>query len=152
LDRQVDELEGQIQAWHRNNPVSRKLAQIPGIGPLSASALTAAIGDAKTFKNGRQLAAWLGLVPRHRGTGGKQVLLGISKHGEAYLRTLVIHGSRSAILAAQRRAETDSWLARLMQRRHPNVAAVALANKNVRTVWALLAHDREYQADYAAAA
>ncbi len=152
LDRQVDELEGQIQAWHRNNPVSRKLAQIPGIGPLSASALTAAIGDAKTFKNGRQLAAWLGLVPRHHGTGGKQVLLGISKHGEAYLRTLVIHGSRSAILAAQRRAETDSWLARLMQRRHPNVAAVALANKNVRTVWALLAHDREYQADYAAAA
>jgi len=152
LDRQVDELEAQIQAWHRSTAASRKLAEIPGIGPLGASALVASIGDAKTFKNGRQLAAWLGLVPRQHGTGGKQTLLGISKRGDVYLRTLLIHGARSAILAAQRRSETDSWLAKLMQRRNPNVAAVALANKNARTVWALLAHERQYQSDYAAAA
>lgn len=152
LDRQVDELEAQIQAWHRNNAASRKLAQIPGIGPLGASALVSSIGDAKSFKNGRQLAAWLGLVPRQHGTGGKQTLLGISKRGDVYLRTLLIHGARSAILAAQRRCDNDSWLAKLVERRNPNVAAVALANKNARIVWALLAHDRQFQSDYAAAA
>lgn len=152
LDRQVDELEAQIQAWHRNNPASRKLAQLHGIGPLGASAMVASIGDAKAFKNGRQLSAWLGLVPRQHGTGGKQTLLGVSKRGDVYLRTLLIHGARSAILAAQRRSETDSWLAKLAQRRNPNVAAVALANKNARVIWALLAHDREYQSDYAVAA
>jgi transposase len=152
LDCQVDALGARIMAWHRDSAASRKLAQIPGIGPLGASALVSAIGDAKTFKNGRQLAAWLGLVPRHQGTGGKQTLLGISKRGDVYLRTLLIHGARSAILAAQRRSETDSWLAKLVKRRNPNVAAVALANKNARTVWALLAHDREFQSGYAAAA
>jgi len=152
LDRQVDELEAQIQAWHRNNPASRKLAQLHGIGPLGASAMVASIGDAKAFKNGRQLSAWLGLVPRQHSSGGKQALLGMSKRGDVYLRTLLIHGARSAILAAQRRSETDSWLAKLVQRRNPNVAAVALANKNARVIWALLAHDREYQSDYAVAA
>jgi len=149
LDRQVDELGARIAAWHRQSAASRKLAQIPGIGPLGASALVSTIGDVKTFKNGRQLAAWLGLVPRHCGTGGKQTLLGISKRGDVYLRTLLIHGARSAILAAQRRPDSDSWLAKLVQRRNPNVAAVALANKNARTVWALLAHDREFQPGYA---
>lgn len=151
LHRQVTALEAQIKAWHREHEPSRKLEKIPGIGPISASALVASIGDVKTFKNGRQLAAWLGLVPRQHGTGGKQVLLGISKRGDVYLRTLLIHGARSAILAAQRRGETDSWLARLVQRRNPNVAAVALANKNARTVWALLAYDREFEPGYVAA-
>lgn len=149
LDRQVGELEVQIQGWHRQNEASKKLAQIPGIGPITASALVASIGDAKSFDNGRQLAAWLGLVPRQHSSGGKQVLLGISKRGDTYLRTLLIHGARAVIRVAERKVDrADSWLARIMGRRNKNVAAVALANKNARTVWALLAHDRDYQADY----
>jgi transposase len=149
LDRQVGELELQIQAWHREHDASRKLAQIPGIGPITASALVASIGDAKSFKNGRQLAAWLGLVPRQHSTGGKSTLLGISKRGDTYLRTLLIHGARSVIRVAEGKVGyAESWLARLIGRRHPNVVAVALANKNARIVWALLKHERDYQPDY----
>jgi transposase len=149
LDRQVDELEVQIQRWHRENEASKKLAQIPGIGAITASALVASIGDAKSFDNGRQLAAWLGLVPRQHSSGGKPVLLGISKRGDTYLRTLLIHGARAVIRVAERKTGyAQSWLGRLLGRRNPNVAAVALANKNARTVWALLAHQRHYQADY----
>jgi transposase len=149
LDRQVGELELQIQLWHREHDASRKLAQIPGIGPITASALVASIGDAKSFKNGRQLAAWLGLVPRQHSTGGKSTLLGISKRGDTYLRMLLIHGARSVIRVAERKVGyAESWLGRLIGRRHPNVAAVALANKNARIVWALLKHERDYQPDY----
>jgi transposase len=151
LHRQATELEMKIKAWHRDNAASRKLAEIPGIGPLGASALVASIGDARMFKNGRQLAAWLGLVPRQHSTGGKPTLLGMSKRGDVYLRTLMIHGARSAILSAQRHA-TNRWLTQLLERRHPNVAAAALANKNARVVWALLAYDRDYQPGYARAA
>ena len=150
LDRQVGELEVQIQVWHRANAASRKLAEIPGIGPITASALVASIGDAKSFENGRQLAAWLGIVPRQNSSGGKQTLLGISKRGDTYLRTLLIHGARAVVRVAERKANhAGSWLAGVMGRRHKNVAAVALANKNARIVWALLAHDRKYAADYA---
>jgi transposase len=153
LDRQAGELEVQIQSWHRESEASKKLAKIPGIGPITASALVASIGDAKSFDNGRQLAAWLGLVPRQHSSGGKQLLLGISKRGDTYLRTLLIHGARAVIRVAERKAGyADSWLARLMGRRNKNVAAVALANKNARTVWALLAHGRAYEADYEPAA
>ena len=153
LDRQVQELEAQIQTWHRENESSKKLAQIPGIGPITASALIASIGDAKSFENGRQLAAWLGLVPRQNSSGGKQTLLGISKRGDTYLRTLLIHGARAVIRVAERKVQhAGSWLAGVMGRRNKNVAAVALANKNARIVWALLAHDREYAADYGLAA
>ena len=149
LDHQVRELEIQIQAWHRANEDSRKLAQIPGIGPITASALVASIGDAKHFADGRQLAAWLGLVPRQHSSGGKQTLLGISKRGDTYLRTLLIHGARAVIRVAERKTDhVASWLAGLMGRRNKNVAAVALANKNARVVWALLAQDREYKANY----
>lgn len=151
LHCQATVLELQIKAWHQENEASRKLAAIPGIGPLSATALVASIGDARTFKNGRQLAAWLGLVPRQHSTGGKPTLLGISKRGDVYLRALLIHGARAAIRAAQQRSDSSGWLAKLLARRHPNVAAVALANKNVRVVWALLAHDRKYQSNYIAA-
>ena len=151
LDILVGEFEAQIKAWHRSCELSMRLEKIPGIGPLGASALVASIADANSFANGRQLSAWLGLVPRQHSSGGKPALLGISKRGNVYLRTLLIHGARSAILAAQRKAvNTNVWLAGLLGRRHPNVAAVALANKNVRTVWALLAHGREFRADYAA--
>ena len=148
LDRQATELETQILAWHRSSELSRKLEAVPGIGPLTASALVATIGDAKNFANGRQLAAWLGLVPRQHSSGGKNVLLGISKRGDTYLRTLLIHGARSVIYHAQRRLDEASWLPKLLQRRNANVAAVALANKNARIVWALLAHERDYQPGY----
>ena len=149
LDRQVKEFEKEIIAWHRSSDLSRKLEKIPGIGPLAASALVASIADARSFENGRQVSAWLGLVPRQSSSGGKATLLGMSKRGDAYLRTLLIHGARSAILAAQHKVDnTNGWLANLLTRRHPNIAAVALANKNVRTVWALLAHGREFKADY----
>jgi transposase len=152
LDRQVNELERQINVWHRSNKLSRKLEKVPGIGPITASALVASIGDAKSFANGRQLAAWLGLVPKQHSTGGKSNLLGISKRGDTYLRTLLIHGGRAIIrCAALKPPQANSWLARLLARRHKNVATVALANKNARIVWALLAHDREFQVDYAGA-
>ena len=150
FDRQVHEIEEQIVAWHRANDDSRKLAKMPGIGPITASAMVASIGDAKTFKNGRQVGAWLGLVPKQNSSGGKTMLLGMSKRGDSYLRTLLIQGARSVIYAAQRKKEAvDGWLGGLLVRRNSNVAAVAFANKNARIIWALLAHDRDFRADYA---
>lgn len=151
LDRQVDEIGSKIGIWHRDNELSRKLAAIPGVGPISASALTATVGDARNFSSGRQLAAWLGLVPRQSSSGGKNVLLGMSKRGDAYLRTLLIHGARAVISRARQNPVRNGWLLKLIERRNSNVAAVALANKNARIVWALLARDRQFQADYATA-
>jgi transposase len=149
LDRQVKEFEQEIIAWHRSNELSRKLEKIPGIGPLAASALVASIADPHSFENGRQVSAWLGLVPRQSSSGGKPTLLGMSKRGDAYLRTLLIHGARSAIVAAKNRVDnTNGWLTKLFSRRHANIAAVALANKNVRAVWAILAHGRDFEPDY----
>ena len=165
MDRQVKELEAQIQKWHRENEASLKLADIPGLGPITASAIVATVGDAREFKNGRQLAAWMGLVPKQKSSGGKQNLLGISKRGDTYLRTLLIHGARSVINASEKKAEPESWLRKLMGRRcqlrptegwmriaylwcNTNVAAVALANKNARIIWALLAHGRSFHPDY----
>lgn len=151
LDQQVGELERQIRTWHRSSALSCKLEKVPGIGPITATALVASIGDAKQFANGRQLAAWLGLVPRQHSTGGKANLLGISKRGDCYLRTLLIHGARAVILATERKLTTQGWLVRLLDRRHKNVAAVAVANKTARIVWALLAHEREFRSDYVTA-
>jgi len=145
LDQQVAALEKQIQLWHRQSEPSQRLAAIPGIGPITATALVASIGDARSFSNGRQLAAWLGLVPRQHSSGGKPVLLGISKRGDVYLRTLLIHGARAVISHVERRCDqAGGWLKQLLSRRHRNISAVALANKNARIVWALLAHDRQY--------
>lgn len=149
LDRQVHELEAQIILWHREETQSRRLEAIPGIGPLTASALVGSVGDARNFKSGRQFAAWLGLVPRQNSSGGKDRLLGISKRGDTYLRTLLIHGARSVLWRAKKQmGDSMGWLARLAARRNPNIAAVALANKNARIAWALLAHGREYQSGY----
>ncbi|MGZ5091358.1 MAG: IS110 family RNA-guided transposase [Burkholderiales bacterium] len=151
LDRQVRELERQITVWHRDNPASRKLEAIPGIGPLTASAYVASIGDAKSFKNARQVPAWLGMVPRHEGTGGKVALGRISKRGDTYLRTLLIHGARAVIAHVERKSDqSDHWLKGLLTRRNKNIAAVALAAKNARIAWALLAHERGYQSDHVA--
>ena len=169
MNRQVKELEAQIQKWHRDNAASRKLAEIPGLRQITASAIVATVGDAREFRNGRHLAAWMGLVPRQNSSGGKQSLHGISKRGDTYLRTLMIHGARSVIRVAEKKAEPGSWMRKLMDRRcqlrpaagwmriaylwcNKNVAAVALANKNARIVWALLAHDRMFRPDYAPAA
>lgn len=151
LDRQVDEIEAQIVAWHRSNEASHKLEKVPGIGPITASAIVASVGDVNIFDSGRQMAAWMGLVPRQNSSGGKNVLLGISKRGDTYLRTLLIHGARSVIYRAQQRVEESGWLQALLGRRNANVAAVALANKNARIVWALLAKDREFRPNYTAA-
>lgn len=144
LDRQVDEIHRQIVAWDRNCPLSQRLQKVPGVGPLTATALIATVADARSYKNGRQMAAWLGLVPGQHSSGGKAKLLGISKRGDSYLRTLLVHGARSVILAAKRRKVGNSWLGNLLSRRHINIATVALANKNARILWALMAHGREF--------
>jgi transposase len=157
LDELVHAMEKQIQQWHSANEASQRVSAIAGVGVLTASAMVASVGDARNFSSGRQLAAWLGLVPRQHSTGGKSKLLGISKRGDCYLRTLLIHGARSVIAAAGRRKQptveqqqqrADQWLEALVSRRNRNVAAVALANKNARVIWALLAHGDRYQAFY----
>jgi hypothetical protein len=136
LDRQVGELEREIELWHRGSEVSRRLETIPGIGPLTASALVASAGDPSNFKNARQSAAWIGLVPHQSSSGGKTRLLGISKRGNVYLRTLLIHGGRALAQLASTRAErAGTWLGKLVARRHHNIAAVAMANKNARLAW-----------------
>jgi transposase len=146
LDRQVRELEREIEQWHRSSDISRRLETIPGIGPMTASALVASAGDPTNFKNARQFAAWIGLVPHQNSSGGKTQLLGISKRGNVYLRTLLIHGGRTMVELARRRADqADSWLAKLVGRRHHNIAAVAMANKNARTAWALLSSGKAYE-------
>lgn len=149
MDKQVGELERQIKLWHRDSEPSRKLEAIAGIGPITASAYVASVGDAKSFKNARQVPAWLGMVPRQDGTGGKAKLGRISKRGDVYLRTLLIHGARAVIAQVERKPEqADGWLKKLLARRNKNIAAVALAAKNARIAWALLAHERSYQCDY----
>ena len=122
------------------------MAAVEGVGPLTATALVAAVGNATEFRSGRELAAYLGLVPRHRASGGRTVLLGISKRGNRYLRTLLIHGARASLYRIERhRGARASWAARLKLRRGANVAAVALANKNTRVLWALLSRGQSYR-------
>jgi len=145
LDQEIGEIERRIKLWHRSNAASRRVAEIPGVGALTATAVVAAMGDPAAFSSGREFAAWLGLVPRHSGTGGRIRMLGISKRGDRYLRTLLIHGARSVLTSAKAPPE---WAVRLAERRPANVATVALANKTARTIWALLAHDRAYQANF----
>ena len=144
LDEEIGEIERRIALWHRGNADSRRIAEIPGVGVLTATAAVAAMGDPSAFRSGREFAAWLGLVPRHEGTGGRVRLLGISKRGDRYLRTLLIHGARSVLTNSK--APPD-WAVRLAERRPRNVVTVALANKTARTIWALLAHDRAYRAN-----
>ena len=145
LDVLAKKLEHQIKVWSRQSTEAQRIEQVPGIGPITATALVASLGDVRCFEDGRQVSAWLGLVPRQHSSGGKTVLLGITKRGDSYLRTLLIHGARSAILAAQKKKDgPPAWLASLLARKHPNVAAVALASRNARIVWALLSHQRDY--------
>ena len=145
LVERVDDLDKNIKTLANSNPAAKRLQQIPGIGPIIATALICAIGDGKQFQRGRDMAAWLGLTPRQHSSGGKDRLLGISKRGDAYLRTLLIHGARSALKVAGKKDDPRSrWLQNLCSRRNKNIAAVALANKNARIAWALLSKETDY--------
>lgn len=145
LDQQILQIERRLRQWHHQDVDSQRIAEIPGVGLLSATAAVAMMGDAKAFKSGREFAAWLGLVPRQSGTGGRVRLLGISKRGDTYLRTLLIHGARAVLTHSKSPPE---WLTELVKRRPQNVAVVAMANKMARTIWALTAHERTYQKGY----
>lgn len=145
LDAHVKHCERCIMLWHQTDPVSMRLAQIPGIGPITASALTASVGDPRLFKNGRQLAAWLGLVPRQHSSGGKPTLLGISKRGDRYVRKLLVLGAHTVLNRLRIQGDPDVWAVRLRQRRHVNITAVALANKHARIAWALMMGTEPYQ-------
>jgi transposase len=149
LIERIDRIEAQLKAWHASNANSRRLAGIPGIGVLTATALAATVGEAEDFKNGRQLAAYLGLVPRQASSGGKARLLGISKRGDGYLRGLLIHGARAVIHHIRRRLKAGQpggnvWVEQLLGRCHVNETAVALANKMARIAWVVLARNEPY--------
>lgn len=140
-------IEKKLASISAQNEDCQRLLTIPGIGLLTATALVAAIGDISVFKNGRELAAWLGLVPRQHSTGGKPTLMGISKRGDSYLRTLLIHGGRTVVRVAHKYTDRKSrWVSELDQRRGKNISAVAVANKNARIAWALLSKKTTYQA------
>lgn len=145
LDGQIAEIERRLLTWMKQDTACKTIAEIPGVGLLTATAAVATMGDAKAFKSGREFAAWLGLVPGQVGTGGKVRLLGISKRGDTYLRTLLIHGARAVLTHAK---EPSAWVQEISKRRPSNVVTVALANKMARTIWALLAHDRQYERSY----
>jgi len=145
LDKQIAEIERHLQTWMKEDKACTAIAAIPGVGLLTATATVASMGDAKAFKSGREFAAWLGLVPKQIGTGGKIQLLGISRRGDTYVRTLLIHGARSVLFHAK---HAGTWAEQIQKRRPPNVVTVALANKMARTIWAVLAHDRPYKQDH----
>ncbi len=152
LQREIAAGEKRIHAWHRANDDSRRLETARGIGPMTASALTASISDPHVFKSGRMMAAWIGLVPKQNSTGGKQRLGRISKQGDPYLRWLLVAGAMSVVKNAKKHGTTDPWLAELVAHKPTKVAAVALANKNARIAWALLRHGGTYQKPATAAA
>src|SRR6201987_5238299 len=137
-------LETRVLAWHKSNPVSQRLATIPGIGPIIATAIAATVADPNIFRSGREFAAWLGLVPRQNSTGGKIRLGGITKRGNRYLRRLLINGA-SANLLRSKATKADPWVIGLRRRRPPLVVAVALANKTARIAWAVMLREKEYQ-------
>jgi transposase len=146
LDERIARADRMVQRVFTENAQCQKLAQIEGIGPVIATALVAAVGNATEFANGRHLAAWLGLVPRQCSSGGKERLLGISNRGDRYLRTLLIHGARATVHRARRKTDTRSrWIMKLEQRRGKNIATVAIANKNARIAWAFLTSDADYR-------
>jgi transposase len=151
IEREISMSEQQILAWHRCNETSRRLETIPGIGPITASALTSSIADPSIFRSGRQMAAWLGLVPRQSSTGGKERLGRISKQGDTYLRWLLIAGAMAVIRQARRHGAKSPWLAEVMARRPTKVAAAALANKNARIAWAVLSRGETYRPQHVAA-
>jgi transposase len=147
LDQRIGQLDDRIQALYDNHPVAQRIGQIPGVGPLTATAIVAATANPGDFKNGRQFSAWLGLVPRQNSTGGKNRLLGISKRGNVYIRKLLVHGARSAFIRMERHPDwkQTQWLKQLEVRRGVNRSVVALANKNARRIWAVMAYEEEFK-------
>jgi transposase len=142
---EIGTIEKRIHAWHRSCEESRRLEEIPGVGPIIATALVAEVGDWKAFSSGRSLAAWIGLVPKQHSTGGKERLGGISKQGNRYLRWLLVAGAMAVIRYARQHGTKRLWLARIMQRRPIKVAAVALANKIARMAWAMMVRAERYK-------
>ncbi len=153
LGERVKGIEAAILAWHKDNEASRRLATIPGVGPITASAIVATITDPSQFRFGRQLAAWIGLVPKQNSSGGKARQVGISKQGDRYLRRLLVLGATAVIRHARTRTTVEAaWLKSLLERRPARLASVAQANKTARIIWALLARGGVYGASSSAQA
>lgn len=141
---QIASLERRLRAWHRTQEASVRLEEVPGVGVLTATAVVATVGgNAKLFDQGRQFSAWLGLTPKEHSSGDKRRILGISKRGDSYLRRLLVHGARSVVRV--HRPTGDPWLTALLARRPKNVAIVAVAQRNARVLWAMLAHGTVYR-------
>ena len=139
-------LDQKIEQMARTDELVHRLMTNPGVGVMTATVQLAAVGEVRAFRNGREFAAWLGLVPRQHSTGGRDRLLGISKRGDRYMRSLLVHGARSVVRRAGGKQDPRSqWLCRLMERRHKNIVIVALANRMARTAWALLARQETYE-------
>jgi transposase len=152
MDNRIAELNGEIEVIAKSDPMAKRLQQLRGVGPLVATALIATVGNGDQFNKGRQMAASIGLTPRQFSSGGKERLLGISKRGDAYLRSILIHGARSTIAHAKHKDDRLSvWVTDLAKRRHPNIAAVALANKTVRMAWAMMRSESDYDPEIAVA-
>ena len=146
LEDKIEAIERQVRTVYEASEPCQRVAAVEGIGPVTATALIAAMSDGRTFKNGRQFAAWLGLVPRQHSSGGKTRLFGISKRGDTYLRTLLIHGARSVVYRASHKTDSRSrWIADKQRRLGTSKACVALANKNARIVWSLIARGEVYR-------
>jgi transposase len=151
LDNRIDSLNKEIVSIAKCDPVAQRLQQLRGVGPLVATALIATVGTGEQFDKGRHMTASLGLTPRQHSSGDKYRLLGISKRGDPYLRSILIHGARAVVAQAKQKEDRLSrWVTELAQRRHPNVAAVALANKTVRMAWAMMKHDVDYDPEFVA--
>ena len=152
FDERVEKLNNQIALSVKADPIAQKLSTLKGVGPLGCSAMAVALGDGSAYKNSRQFAASLGLAPRQHSTGGKERLLGISKRGDSYLRTLLVHGARTVIRHAKNKNDPISnWINDMLERKHINVVAIALANKTARIAWALIAKERDFDPALAAA-
>jgi transposase len=150
IQTRIAGLETQVLAWHKSNPVSQRLATIPGVGPIIATAIAATVANPNIFRSGREFAAWLGLVPRQNSTGGKARLGGISKRGDSYLRRLLVNSAHTVLLCSKA-AKADPWLISLLNRKPRLVVAVALANKTARIAWAIMSRPDLYRHAAAAA-
>ena len=145
LDRRIESFDKKIEAVFKDSEVCQRIAKIKGVGPKTATAIVAAVGDGAEFKNGRHMAAWLGLVPRQHSSGDRKVLMGISKRGDQHLRSLLVHGARSVVrVAANKNDPINQWVNQLQERRGFNRATVAVANKNARIIWAMLRTGESY--------
>lgn len=153
IDERGSFFDKKIDSIHNAHPIARKLATITGVGPMRATAILASLSDPSSFRNARHFSAWLGLVPRQYSSGGKEVLLGISKRGDNYVGKLLIHGARTSLRWVEKKTDrTSLWAKKLKEKKGVNCASVALANKNARIIWALLRYERSYDPEFENAA